>query len=157
MAEPHDWPFERSAGGSLRPWFLSAQGYLSVLFTAGDEAVRARDGLVREGVPAEDVRLYPAEEILRIVARIQAERSALARAVAALTVDPDAREDYLDTARAGGAALWLFAPTAERADRLVRLLSDYEYGSARYYGEDGVEKITGPAPAPGSGSEPPGG
>jgi hypothetical protein len=150
MPEPHDWPFEKSASGSLRPWFLSAEGYLSVLFGAGDEAVRARDGLVGQGVAAEDVRLYPAEEILRIVARIRAERSALARAVAALTIDPDARERYLDTARVGGAALWLFAPTAERADRLVRLLSDYDYASARYYGEDGVEVIIGDGPRRGS-------
>jgi hypothetical protein len=141
MSEPRDWPFERLAKGTVRPWFFSAMGYIAVLFQDGEEARRARQGLLEHGVPERDVRLYNSEEILHIVSRLQEERSALAKAVAALTVDREAKERYLDNARAGGSALWLYAPTEEEADRLVRLLTEYDYASLRYYGEDGVEVI----------------
>jgi hypothetical protein len=116
-------------------------GYIAVLFQDGEEARRARQGLLEHGVPERDVRLYNSEEIPHIVSRLQEERSALAKAVAALTVDREAKERYLDNARAGGSALWLYAPTEEEADRLVRLLTEYDYASLRYYGEDGVEVI----------------
>lgn len=64
MPEPHDWPLERSARGSLRPWFFSAEGYLGLLFKDGEEARRAQRGLLERGVPEEDVRLYDAEQVL---------------------------------------------------------------------------------------------
>ena len=31
MTEPHDWPLEQPAEGTLRPWYLTATGYLMVL------------------------------------------------------------------------------------------------------------------------------
>jgi hypothetical protein len=46
----------------------------------------------------------------------------------------------LGNARAGGTALWLFAPTEDRADQLVGFLAD---GSLRYYGDKGVKDIYG--------------
>jgi hypothetical protein len=141
VPESHDWPLERSARGSLRPWFFSAEGYLGLLFKDGEEARRARRGLLERGVPEEDVRLYDADQVLSTEARLQEERSALARAIAALTADRQARDRYLDNARAGGSALWLYAPTHERADRLIGLLADYDYVSLRYYGSEGVEVI----------------
>src|SRR5215216_4560643 len=91
--------------------------------------------------PAEEVRLYASEELLRNLSRLQKERSLLARAVAALSADPPARHRFLDNARAGGSAMWLIAPTRERAKRLVGLLADYGYSSLRYYGEDGVADL----------------
>jgi hypothetical protein len=145
VTEPHNWPIENLARGSLRPWFFSAEGYLAVLFKDGEEAQRAQRGLLEGGVPDEDVRLYDAEQILSIEARLQQERSNLAKAIAALTGDRTARERYLDNARAGGAALWLFAPSEERADRLVVLLADYDYLSLRYFGDEGVQDIRGDA------------
>ena len=141
MTESHDWPFEQPAGGSLRPWYLTATGYLVVLFSDLEEAERARRGLVEAEVSEQDLRLYPSEEILDILARLQKERSILARAVAALAADASARQRFLDNARTGGAALWLVAPTRDRADQLVGLLADYGYRSLRYYGEDGVTDL----------------
>jgi enoyl-CoA hydratase/carnithine racemase len=141
MPEPHDWPLEQSAEGTLRPWFLTATGYLMVLFRDPAEAHRALQGLVERYVPTDEVRLYEAEEILRNVARLQQERSVLARAVAALVVDPGAKQRFMDTARTGGAALFLVAPTKDRADQLVVLLADYSYSSLRYYGQDGVSEL----------------
>ena len=141
MTESHDWPFEQPAGGSLRPWYLTATGYLVVLFSDLQEAERARRGLVEAEVSEQDLRLYASEEILDILARLQKERSILARAVAALAADASARQRFLDNARTGGAALGLVAPTRDRADQLVGLLADYGYRSLRYYGEDGVTDL----------------
>jgi len=141
MTESHDWPFEQSAGGGLRPWYLTATGYLMVLFSDLQEAERARSGLVEDKVSEQDLRLYTSEEILGILARLQKERSILARAVAALAADASVRQRFMDNARTGGAALWLIAPTRDRANQLVSLLADYGYSSLRYYGEDGVADL----------------
>ena len=141
MTEPHHWPLERPAERTLRPWYLTATGYLVVLFGDPEEARRAHHGLLERGVPSKEVRLYGAEELLRNLSRLQQERSLLARAVAALVADAPARQRFLDNARTGGAALWLVAPTRDRADQLVTLLADYSYSSLRYYGEDGVTDL----------------
>jgi hypothetical protein len=141
VTDPHDWPFEQSAEGTVRPWYLTATGYLVVLFNDPEEARRARRGLLERDLPEAEVRLYESEEILRILDRLRRQRSILARAVAALAADPEARDRFMDNARAGGAALWLIAPARQRADQLVALLADYGYSSLRYYGEDGVADL----------------
>ena len=141
VTEPHDWPLEQPAEGTLRPWYLTATGYLVVLFRDPAEAQRAHRGLIERKVTPEELRLYEAEEILRNLARLQEERSILARAVAALVADPGAKQRFLDNARTGGAALWLVAPTKDRADQLVVLLADYSYSSLRYYGQEGVSDL----------------
>jgi hypothetical protein len=141
VTEPHNWPFEQPAGGTLRPWYLTATGFLMVLFSHPEEAQRARSGLLEHGVSQEDIRLYESGEILRILARAQKERSILAKAVFALAADPSVKQRVLDNARTGGAALWLVAPTRDRADHLVGLLADYDYSSLRYYGEEGVADV----------------
>jgi hypothetical protein len=141
VTEPHDWPLEQPAEGTLRPWYLTATGYLVVLFRDPAEAQRAHRGLIERKVAPEELRLYEAEEILRNLARLQEERSILARAVAALVADPGVKQRFLDNARTGGAALWLIAPTKDRADHLVVLLADYSYSSLRYYGQEGVSDL----------------
>jgi hypothetical protein len=141
MTERHDWPFEQSARGTLRPWYLTAVGYLAVLFPDSQEAQRATQGLLERGVPANDVRLYPAEGVLSIASRLQRERSILAKTIAAVISDREARQRYFGNAQAGGSALWLFAPTEDRADQLVGFLADCHYGSLRYYGDKGVKDV----------------
>ena len=141
MTEPHNWPLEQSAEGTLCPWYLTATGYLMVLFSHPEEAQRARSGLLDHKVAQENLRLYESEEILRILVRAQKERSILAKAVFALAADPPVRRRVLDNARIGGATLWLVAPTRDRADHLVGLLADYDYSSLRYYGEEGVADV----------------
>ena len=141
MTEPHDWPFERRARGTLRPWFFAAVGYVAVLFGEEDEARQAVRGLAEHGIAPEEMRLYTSEDVLVIVARLNEERSALAKAVAALTADPGHKQRYLDNAKAGGAALWLLAPTEDRANRLFRILADYNYRSLRYFGDARVEEV----------------
>jgi hypothetical protein len=141
VTNEHDWPFERPAQGSLRPWFLSATGYLFALFADADAAAQAREGLLEQDISDADVRLYSSEQILTIEAQRDRESTNLAKAIAAVTVDRAAKKLYLDTARAGGAALWIFAPSAEAANRFARLLADYHYVLLRYYGDEGVVDI----------------
>ena len=133
MTEPPDWPLEQPAEGTLRPWYLTSHGFLVVLFRDPAEARRAEQGLLERQIPAEELRLYESEELQRNLSRLQQERSLLARAVAALVADPDARRRFLDNARAGG--------TKDRADHLVGLLADYGYSSLRYYGQEGVSDL----------------
>jgi hypothetical protein len=99
------------------------------VFSHPEEAQRARSGLLQHQVSQEDIRLYESQEILRILARAQAQRSILAKAVFALAADSSARQGVLDNAHTGGAALWLVAPTRDRANYLVALLADYSYSS----------------------------
>jgi hypothetical protein len=141
MTEPQDWPFEQPADGTLRPWYLTATGYLEALFSDPEEAQRAQRGLLQHQIPQEELRLYRSEEILRILSQLQEARPIVAKAVAALVAEPDAKQRLLDNAWTGGAALWLVAPTIDRAGHLVRLLADYDYSSLRYYGDHGVTDI----------------
>jgi hypothetical protein len=141
VTEPHGWPLEQPAEGTLRPWYLTATGYLVVLFSDPEEARRARQGLLEGELSQEELRLYESEDLLRHISRLQEERSIAARAVAALVADPPAKQRFLDNARTGGAAIWLVAPTRDRADHLVELLADYGYSSLRYYGDDGVADV----------------
>jgi hypothetical protein len=141
VTQPQDWPFEQPAEGTLRPWYLTATGYLEVLFSDPEEAQRARRGLLQHQIPQEELRLYESEEILRIMSQLQEERSIVAKAVAALVADPAAKQRFLDNAWTGGAALWVIAPTRDRADHLVQLLADYDYSSLRYYGDHGVTDV----------------
>ena len=77
----------------------------------------------------------------RVAAGRLKERSIVAKAVFALAADPPVKQRILDNSRIGGAALWLVAPTRDRADHLVRLLADYSYSSSRYYGEESVADV----------------
>ena len=111
-------------GHNRRPWTFSTRGYLEVLFTDSDEARRAYADLQERGVPAADMRLYVAEEILRNEAHLLEGQSWLAKLVDALSADHQARRRDLANAQAGGAALWLYAPTRHDANRLLRFLAD---------------------------------
>jgi hypothetical protein len=141
VTERRDWPPEQSAKGTLRPWHDTAVGYLAVLFEDPEEAQRAQRGLHQQGVPEGDLRRYDGQETLGIAARLQQERSILAKAIKEIVVDHRAQQRWLDNARAGGSLLFVFAPTRERANRMVGLLADYQYGSLDYFGEHGVEVI----------------
>jgi hypothetical protein len=141
VTQPQDWPFEQPAEGTLRPWYLTATGYLEVLFSDPEDAQRAQRGLLQHQIPQQELRLYASEEILRILSQLQQERSIVAKAVGALVADPDAKQRFLANAWTGGAALWLVARTRDRADHLVQLLADYDYSSLRYYGDHGVTDV----------------
>jgi hypothetical protein len=129
--------------GPCVPGTTPPAGYLAVLFEDPEEALRAQRGLRNQGVPENDLRLYDAEETLRIASRLQQERSVLAKAINEVVVDHQARERWLGNARAGGSQLWIYAPTKDRANRLVGLLADCHYLSLHYFGERGIEAVEG--------------
>jgi hypothetical protein len=140
---PHDWPMDKPpTGHHRRPWIVSATGYLEVLFEDSDEARRAQRDLQERGVPADDMRLYVAEEILRNEAKFLEGRSWLAKVVNALTADDEARRRYFANALAGGAALWLYAPTRHDANRLLRFLAGHHVAYLRHDGDEGVRELT---------------
>ena len=112
-----------------------------MLFEDSEEAQRAQRGLQQRGVPEGDLRLYDGEETLRIAGRLQQERSTLAKAIKEIVVDHQAEKRWLGNAKAGGSLLFLYADSKEHANRMVGLLSDYQYGSLDYFGEHGVEVI----------------
>jgi hypothetical protein len=131
-----------STGHNRRPWSFSATGYLEALFKDGDESQRAQRGLQERGVPVDDMRLYLADEILSNEARFLAGRSWLVKVVNAVTADDQASRRYLANARAGGAALWPYAPTRHDANRLLRLLADYDVSYLRHDSNEGVWEMT---------------
>jgi hypothetical protein len=141
MSAEHDWPFEKADGG-VRPWFLAATGYLVVRVSDVAGAEGAKEALAKL-MPDSDIRLYQGEETLAIEARRAESSSKVAKTVTELTVDDAMRERYLASARAGGAALWVYVPTDDMADRVMRLLANEEYVHLRYYGPRGVQDFPG--------------
>jgi hypothetical protein len=143
QGEPHEWPMDKPpTGHNRRPWTFSTRGYLEVLFTNSDEARRAYADLQERGVPAADMRLYVAEEILRNEAHLLEGRSWLAKLVDALTGDHQARRRDVANTRAGGAALWLYAPNRHDANRLLRVLADHDIFYVRHDSDEGVREMT---------------
>ena len=110
MTEPHDWPAEQSARGTLRPWHYTTVGYLAAVFEDPEEALRAQRGLRDQGVPEADLRLYDAEQTLGIASRLQQERSIVAKAINEVVIDHQVRERWLANARAGGSQLGSMRP-----------------------------------------------
>src|SRR4051794_24959026 len=100
MSTGRDWPFEKATDGGVRPWFLSATGYLVVLFSDLALAQNARDALSRL-VAGDDMRLYDSVETLAIEGRRSDASSKVAKAVADLTADESMKEIYVSTTRAG--------------------------------------------------------
>jgi hypothetical protein len=56
---------------------------------------RAQRGLQQQGVPEGDLRLYDGQETLRIAARLQQERSIMAKAIKEIVVDHQAEKRWL--------------------------------------------------------------
>jgi len=138
MTAEHEWPFELGSDKRVRPWFLSASGYLFAVFPDPEVAQRAQRGLVADGVSPADLRIDPGEEILRREAERSDENSVLTKALTAVTVDRHVRDLVFETAAAGGSVLWAYAPADDAANRLIRFLADFDYVLLRYYGHDGA-------------------
>ena|SRR5215211_5145631 len=143
MTEPHDWPFEQSRPGNPAAVVPDGRRIPGRALPRRPGGPASHAGAAGAGRAGKRVRLYQAEEVLSIASRHQQERSILAKTIAAVVSDREASQRYLGNAKTGGSALWLFAPTEDRADQLVGFLADYHYGSLRYYGDKGVKDVYG--------------
>jgi hypothetical protein len=158
----HDIAFPMDVTDPSRPWKFKPRGYLVVILTGISEARRALSALVEGGFRHRDIKVYSGEQILEndVVNR---RRRTVARRLLGPVTDEDelaGRELYLGYAREGRSALWLRLPNEEEVSKALRVLADYDYLHARYYGfttEDFVrrhrfhEREVDARPATGSG------
>jgi hypothetical protein len=63
-------------------------------------------------------------------------RSVITKLVAAVAEDVEGRELYLAYARDDRCAMWVRLPDKGRAAKALRVLADFDYLHARYYGDD---------------------
>ena len=68
-------------------------------------------------------------------------RTVVGRLLGPLRDDLEGRELYLGYAREGRGALWLRLPDEDDVSGALRVLADYDYLHARYYGFNGVVDI----------------
>jgi hypothetical protein len=140
VTEQRPWPPEQSAKGTLRPWHDTAAGYLAVLFADPEEAQRAQCGLQQRGLPEGDLRLYDGEE--SCASRRACSRNAPSWPRQSRRLWSTTGQNSAGWATPGQAVpSFCLCPTKERANRMVGLLADYQYGSLDYFAEHGVEVI----------------
>lgn len=131
----HDIAFPMDVTDPSRPWKFKPEGYLVVILTGISEAGRALSALV-EGGFGHRVKVYSGEQTLENDA-VNRRRRTVARRMLGPVTDEDelaGRELYLGYAREGRSALWLRLPNEEDVSKALRVLADYDYLHARYYG-----------------------
>jgi hypothetical protein len=131
-----DIPFPMDLTDPSRPWKFKPQGYLVVILTGLSEARRALSALVAGGFAHRDIKVYSGEQTLANDA-VNRPRRTVARRLLGPVTDEDevaGRELYLGYAREGRSALWLRLPNQEDVSKALRVLADYDYLHARYYG-----------------------
>jgi len=119
---------------SSRPSHWRPQGYLMTVLANAEEGKRAEKALVQSGLAPQNVRLYQSKEILENHELYMGRRSAAGKAVGALVDDAEGRELYLGYAREGRCAIWVRIPDEADVPKPLRVLADYDYAHARYYG-----------------------
>ena len=119
---------------SPRPWNFPPEGYLVVILADPDEAQRAEAALVRKGFAPRDIKLYTGEQILENHELSMGRRTALSKAVGAVADDVEGRSLYLAYGREGRCAMWVRLPDEDNIPKALRVLADFDYLHARYYG-----------------------
>jgi hypothetical protein len=122
--------------GSSRPSVFRPQGYLVAIIASTDEARRAQTGLESVGFSPQDIRLYPGKQILEDHEKYLSQRNVASKIVGAFTDDVEGRELYLEYAREDRCALWMRIPEETRVPKVLRVLAEYDYLHARYYGQE---------------------
>jgi len=131
-----DIAFPMDVTDPSRPWKFKPRGYLVVILTGISEARRALSALVESGFGHSDIKVYSGEQTLENDA-VNRRRRTVARRLFGPVTDEDelaGRELYLGYAREGRSALWLRLPNEEDVSKALRVLADYDYLHARYYG-----------------------
>ena len=121
---------------SSRPRNFRPEGYLVVILADIEEARRAETALAQAGFAPKDIKLYTGTQILENQAVYIGRRSVITKLVAAVAEDVEGRELYLAYAREDRCAMWVRLPHEGRAAKALRVLADFDYLHARYYGDD---------------------
>ena len=137
----HDIAFPMDVTDPSRPWKFKPKGYLVVILTGISEARRALSALVEGGFGHRDIKVYSGEQTLENDAVNRRRRTVARRLVGPVTDEDElaGRELYLGYAREGHSALWLRLPNEEDVSKALRVLADYDYLHARYYGFNTTE------------------
>ena len=129
-----DITFPMDVTDSSRPWKFKPEGYLVVILTGISEARRALSALVEGGFGDRDIKVYSGEQILENDAVNMRRRGVASRLLGPVTDQTGGRDLYLGYAREGRSALWLRLLNEDAVSKALRVLADYDYVHARYYG-----------------------
>jgi len=120
---------------SSLPWNYKPDGYLVVIIAGIEEARRVETALTQAGFAPKDIKLYTGQQILENQAVYIGRRSVMTRLVAAIADDVGGRELYLAYAREDRCAMWVRLPDGGRVPKALRVLADFNWLHARYYGD----------------------
>ena len=121
---------------SPRPWKFRPEGYLVVILADADEGQRAEAALVAAGFAAHDIKVYSGKQILEDYELYTSRKTITDKATEPFMHDLESKELYLGYAREDRSALWLRLPDEYHAPKALRVLADFDYIFARYYGSD---------------------
>lgn len=121
---------------SPRLWDFPPEGYLVVILTDPDKAQRAETALVRKGFASRDIKLYTGKQILENHELDMRRRTVVSKALGAVADDVEGRTLYLAYGREGRCAMWVRLPNEEDVAKALRVIADFDYLHARYYGHD---------------------
>lgn len=119
-----------------RPWHLPPDGFLVVILTDPEEAQRAETALVRNGFSRRDIKLYTGEQILESDELLMGGRTAVSKVAGVVVDDVEGRSLYLAYGREGRCAMWVRLPDEDDVAKALRVLADFDYLHARYYGHN---------------------
>ena len=116
-------------------WNFRPRGYLVVLLADAGEAERAEAALVDAGFAPRDLKRYDAGEIVANFEAYAERIGATDKLLGTFLDDVEGRDRYLAYARDGMSALWARIPDEDRVAKALRVLADFDYRHARYYGD----------------------
>jgi hypothetical protein len=118
-----------------RAWNFRPRGFLVVMLTDAGEAERAEAALAAAGFAPSDLKRYDAEEIVANFAAYLERIGAADKLLGTVLDDVEGRDRYVAYAREGLSALWARIPDEDRVPKALRVLADFDYRHARYYGD----------------------
>jgi len=121
---------------SPRPWKFRPEGYLVVILSDADEALRAEASLVTYGFAPRDVKLYTGKQILENFEVYVGRRNVTDKVVGSVVDDSQGKELYLAYAGEDRCAMWVRIPDEEGVPKALRVLADHDYLHTRYYGSE---------------------
>ena len=128
------WPHETGQDPSAVPLLFNPKGFLVAMLPDTSMAEDARASLESSGFSADDLRIYPSEEILREHERYLTDRGRTRTIVTRITERETDYARYAKWASEGCAALWVHISERHDASRAIRQIADHRPVYYRYFG-----------------------